>query len=378
MSKNRKTIDINQVEWSSDEPFNDLPRLPPAVELETQDVLRRCIGARSALGELKQAANLLPNQGILINTLPLLEAQASSEIENVVTTADELFRAAAELSGADPATREALRYRQALMAGFHSLTTKLLGTGIAEQVVTTIKGMEMSVRRTSGTALLNEATGKIIYTPPHGERLLRDLLANWEMFMHADNRLDPLIKLAVGHYQFEAIHPFTDGNGRTGRVLNSLYLIEAELLSQPILYLSGFLIARKPDYYRLLRDVTSDQAWQPWLAFMIEGIERTARWTLEKITAIRRLMTITTEYVRAELPDIYSRELVDLVFEQPYARIANVVERGIAQRQTASKYLHRLADAGVLTPHKFGKATLFVHHRLLHLLTRDVNDFVPY
>lgn len=379
VSKIERQIDIGHGGWSPDVPFNDLPRLPPSTDLETREVLKSCVGARAALGELKQAANLIPNQGMLINTLPLLEAQASSEIENVVTTADELFRAAAaDLTGSDPATREALGYREALMVGFRSLAKRPLGTGTAELVATTVKGVAMSVRRTASTTLIDGATGEVVYTPPQGEQLLRDLLANWEVFLHEDSQLDPLVKLAVCHYQFEAIHPFTDGNGRTGRVLNSLVLIEEGLLSLPILYLSRYLINNKNEYYRLLREVTARQAWEPWLVFVIAGIEQTAQWTLEKIAAVTRLMAATIDFVRKELPDVYSRELIDIIFTQPYSRIANVVDRGIAKRQTASKYLHRLAGVGVLGPVRVGNQTLFVHRKLLSLLTRDGNDFEPY
>lgn len=224
--------------WRPDQPYNDLPLLPPAIELETRTVLKQCIAARTALAELKQAAELIPNQGVLINTLPLLEAQASSEIENVVTTTDRLFQFQNANEYADPATREALRYSSALLEGFQTLQQHPLNTRIAEQVCTRIKGTDMQVRRVPGTALANQATGEVIYTPPIGEDLLRTQLANWERYLHEARDVDPLIRMAAGHYQFEAIHPFTDGNGRTGRVLNSLFLIQEDLLTLPILYLS--------------------------------------------------------------------------------------------------------------------------------------------
>jgi len=369
--------------WYPNRPYNDLPLLPPQVDLETKAILKQCITARAALAELKQAAELIPNAGILINTLPLLEARASSEIENVVTTADKLFRHLRAEGTADPATREALRYRHALLEGFTALENRPLCTRTAETVCTQIKGTEMGVRRVPGTALVDQVTNEVIYTPPETESRIRDLLANWERFLHvADplpaDSLDPLIRMSVAHYQFEAIHPFTDGNGRTGRVLNSLFLVEQGLLPMPILYLSRYIIAHKPDYYRLLLDIThrNDQSgWEPWLLFMLRGIEETATWTTAKIAATRRLAKETAGLVRDNLPKIYSRELVDVVFEQPYCRISNVVEAEIAGRQAASRYLKALVSIGVLREQVFGREKLFVHAKLLDLLTRDEDEF---
>ena len=364
--------------WQPNRPYNDLPRLPPAVELETTPVLKQCITARAALAELKQAAGLLPNPAILINTLPLLEARASSEIENIVTTADKLFQHLRADSGADPATREALRYRHALLEGFNVLKKRPLTTYTAEMICSEIKGVEMHVRKVPGTALANHATGEVVYTPPEGEAQLRDLLTNWEQFLHEEEAIDPLVRMAAAHYQFEAIHPFTDGNGRTGRVLNSLFLVEQGLLPLPILHLSRYLIANKADYYRLLLAVTREGAWEPWLLYMLRAVEDTATWTTAKIGAIRALATHTTDHVRRQLPKIYSRELVDIVFEQPYCRIVNLVEAGIAERQAASRYLKALVSAAVLREQSFGREKLFVHPKLMSLLTRDDNDFEPY
>ena len=364
--------------WRADAPHDELPLLPPAADLESRDVLRRAITARAALAELKQAAGLIPNQAMLITSLPLLEARASSEIENVVTTADELFRALPTGSATDPATREALRYREALLKGFRSLSSLPLGTRTAEAIATRIKGVETRVRQHPGTVLRNDHTGDTIYTPPSGEPLLRDLLSNWERFMHADDGLDPLIRMAVGHYQFEAIHPFADGNGRTGRILNILFLVERGLLGAPILYLSRHVIAHKTTYYERLLGVTADGAWEPWIAFMLEAVEATATWTLAKIGAVRDLHGHTTEFVRHALPRVDAHDLLSLVFERPYCRIADVVERGIAQRQTASKRLHELVEIGVLQTRPAGRQTLFVHPKLLRLLTLESNAFEPY
>ncbi len=364
--------------FNSAMPYNDLPALPPTAEIESKAVLRQCIKSRSALAGLKEAAELIPNPGMLINTLPILEAQASSEIENIVTTTDKLFQQMSAVERADPATKEALRYRQALMKGFNELDAHPITTRTAEAICSQIRGVEMQVRRVPGTALVSAATGETIYTPPEGESLIRDLLANWERFLHDEQDLDPLLRLAIGHYQFEAIHPFTDGNGRTGRVLNSLFLVQEGLISLPILYLSRYIIDHKSEYYRLLLEVTAHGQWEPWLLYMLRAIETTALWTLEKIATIRTLASVTVEYVRQRLPKIYSRELVDQLFMQPYCRIANLVDAGIAQRQAASRYLKKLVEIEVLQDRKVGREVLFVHPRLLELLTTDDNNVEPY
>jgi Fic family protein len=349
---------------------------PRPSDLETKPVLKQCVTARAALAELKQAAEMIPEPAMLINTLPLLEARASSQIENIVTTADKLFRHLQADGGADPATKEALRYRRALLEGVRALKTRPLTTRTAESICTQIKGVEMTVRRVPGTALTSEATGEVVYTPPEGEALIRDLLANWERFLHEEETIDPLIRMAAAHYQFEAIHPFTDGNGRTGRVLNSLFLVDQGLLPLPVLYLSRYLIAHRTDYYSLLQAVTRDHAWEPWLLYMLRAVEDTATWTTAKIGAVRKLV-VTTEYVRLKLHKIYSRELVDVIFEQPYCRIANLVEAKIAGRQAASRYLKALVNVGVLREQSVGKEKLFVHPKLMTLLTRDSNAFEP-
>ena len=361
--------------WQAEQPYNQLPTLPPNLNsIETKAVLKACITARAAVAELKKAGELIPNQSMLINLLPLLEARDSSEIENIVTTTDKLFQYALEDKGADHATKEALRYRTALYQGYIKLERKPLCTATAIEVCSTLKHSEMDIRKVPGTFIGNQTTGEIIYTPPAGESVIRDLLTNWERFLHDDDDIDPLIKMAVSHYQFEAIHPFYDGNGRTGRILNVLYLIECGLLTLPILYLSRFIVHNKQDYYRLLNQVTKDQNWEDWLLFMLKGVEQTAIWTSDKITAIRALMESTTDFIKAQLPKIYSYELVQLIFEQPYCRINNLVERDIAKRQTASTYLKQLADIGVLQEINSGKEKLFVHPRLMTLMTKDSNS----
>jgi Fic family protein len=357
-------------------PFNDLPSLPPRVDVESRAVLKACISARAAVAELKAAGRLIPNQGVLINSIPLLEAQASSEIENIVTTTDRMFLFDGVSEGeADPATKEALRYRTALWQGYQALKTRPLSTNTAVQICRAIKGVDMDIRKTPGTTLSNDRTRQVIYTPPDGEVLLREKLANWEQWMHgtlpgtAD--IDPLVRMAAGHYQFEAIHPFTDGNGRTGRVLNLLYLVEQGLLDIPVLYLSRHILRNKADYYSGLQSITETGAWEPWLLSMLTGVTETARWTMNKIVAVRGLMEETTERMRRDASQIYSHELAELVFVRPYCRIAHVVEAGLAKRQTASTYLKALTAIGVLREHKVGREKIFLNPAFIDLLKRD-------
>jgi Fic family protein len=370
---------MSTIAWQPDRPYNSLPELPPNTNLESRAILKQCITARAALAELKQATLLIPNPTVLINTIPLLEAKDSSEIENIVTTTDQLFRYADDGdSGADPATKEALRYRAALYQGFQSLSERPLTIRTAVDICTAIKGVEMDVRSTPGIQLINDRNGKAIYTPPEGEAQLRKLLANWERFIHEQPQLDPLIRMAVAHYQFEAIHPFTDGNGRTGRVLNILMLIQESLLPLPVLYLSRYIIDHKADYYRLLGEVTSAAAWEEWVLYMLRAVEHMAHWTTAKIAALRQLQVHTADHVRQQLPKIYSHELVETLFEQPYCRIGNLVAKGIAQRQAASRYLQDLARIGVLSETTAGREKLFIHPKLMRLLTQDDNQVARY
>ncbi len=376
MASNRKSSKPSLL-WRPDQPFNALPLLPPTADLETKAILKQCIRSRSALAELKQAGELIPNQTVLIKTLPMLEAQASSAIENIITTTDRLFQFREMDESADAATREALRYGQALLEAFQSMQKRPLATRTAEEICSQIKNQPMRVRTVPGTALAR-TSGEIVYTPPVGEDLLRSLLANWEKFLHEATEIDPLIRMAVAHYQFEAIHPFTDGNGRTGRVLNSLFFIGEGLLTLPILYLSRYIIQHKADYYRLLREVTKTDEWEAWVLFMLKGVEETAHWTVAKIAAMRKLQKHTTDFVRQAAPKIYSHELLDLIFELPYCRIQNVTEKEIAVRQTASGYLKALVKLGVLEEKPVGREKLFIHPKLMKLLTRDANEFELY
>ena len=367
-------------EFDPKHPYNELPGLPPPLELiETTEILKTCIKARVALAELKQAAELIPNAAVLVNALPLLEARASSEIENIVTTTDKLFEFAdiAE-ERADAATKEALRYRTALYEGSKMVQRKMLSTDMAIHICSTIKGFELDIRAESGTTLKSRMSGDVIYTPPVGQNLLHEMLENWADFMHNEVEIDPLVRMAVQHYQFEAIHPFPDGNGRTGRIMNILFLVQHGLLTSPILYLSRYIIQNKLDYYRLLKAVTHEQDWGSWILFMLHGVEETCTWTTEKIKSIRELMEHTAEYTKESLPKIYTWELVELLFKQPYCRIQNLVDAGIAKRQTASVYLKQLSEIGILKDIKSGRENIFVHPKYIELLTGEENVWVYY
>ncbi len=351
-------------------PYNDLPPLPPPGELESRAVLKKAIAANKTLAELKGAGELIPNQSLLVKTIGLQEAKLSSEIENVVTTNDELYRAfAGEGQRTDPHTKEVLRYQEALWHGYNAITSgnRPLATNLFVEMFRIIKETSAGIRVTPGTKLANPR-GETIYSPPEGESVIRDKLANLETFIHAEDDLDPLVKLAVMHYQFEAIHPFTDGNGRTGRILNILYLVERGLLDIPVLYLSRYIIDHKTDYYRKLRGVTEGGEWEPWLLYMLEAVEQMAARTRQQILTIRSLMAESAHLVRQELPKVYSKELLEILFRLPYCKIRFLEEAGIAQRKTASFYLRELARIGVLHPVKAGREIYYVNNALLKAL----------
>jgi Fic family protein len=353
------------------QPFNDLPLLPPPGDLETKRVLKKCVAANKALAELKGAGDLIPNQAVLINAIPLQEAKLSSEIENIVTTQDALFQAALDENRVtDPATKEVLRYRAALRRGFEALQVKPFRLNLLEELCGVLRHEKAKFRAEEGVYVGNPTAKTITYTPPAGTAVMRAKLKNLEEFLLGDDDLDPLVRMAVAHYQFEAIHPFTDGNGRTGRILNILFLIHAGLLRIPVLYLSRHLIQHKAEYYRLLRGVTERGEWEPWLLFILTGVEETAAWTSGRIVAIRDLFDQTLARCRAKLPSkVYSKELVELVFTQPYSKIQFLVDAGIAQRQTASEYLQELEKLGILKGEKRGREVLYKHPALLKVLT---------
>jgi Fic family protein len=350
-------------------PFNQLPDLPPAVELETNAVLKRCIAARSAIAELKGVGDTIPNQTLLIRSIGLQEARSSSEIENIVTTTDDLYQALADsIDKTTPATKEVLRYQEALHFGFSELRKRpVLTTSLFCELASYIKQCDMNVRTMPGTRI-EAGSGNIIYTPPEGEAVIRAKLKNLENYIHQTSEVDPLIKLAVMHYQFEAIHPFTDGNGRTGRILNVLYLVQQELVKLPILYLSKYFIENKNDYYAGLRNVTENSNWQEWVLYILTAVEHTANETRSKIIQIRTLMEKTQQEVKDKLPNIYSKDLVELLFEYPYCKRAFLEARSLGSRNTASAYLRALEDIGVLTSIRRGRDLYFVNRALINVL----------
>lgn len=360
--------------FDRERPYNGLPNLPPPnLELETKPVLKQTTAASRALAELKGAGDLIPNQAVLVRMIGLQEAKLSSEIENIVTTNDELYRAFADETGkTDPPTKEVLRYNEALWYGIDQMRSgRLLSTSLFEEIVQIITQNTAGVRRVPGTAIVSDRTKATIYTPPEGERVIRDKLAALEQFLHMEDEIDPLVKMAVLHYQFEAIHPFSDGNGRTGRILNILYLISVGLLDVPVLYLSHYIIEHKDQYYAGLRQITEQNAWESWILFMLRGIEATALTTHQRIQAIRALMQQTSQQVKEELPKIYSKDLMEVLFAQPYCKIRFLEQSGIAKRDAASKYLRQLSQIGALSPPiTVGRDIYYLNKPFFDLLTR--------
>ena len=358
--------------FNPQQPYDDLPSLPPRADVETKAVLKQCVAASRALAELKGAGGLIPDQAILINAIPLQEAKLSSEIENIVTTQDDLFRAAVEESvDADPSTKEVLRYRTALRNGYEALASQPFSIELVRETCRILRGQTVDFRSPNDHVRISDTrTRSVIYTPPSGGPALVEKLLNLESYLLAADGPDPLIRMAVAHYQFEAIHPITDGNGRTGRILNILYLVHTGLLQIPVLYISRFIIQNKPDYYRLLREVTECDDWEPWLLYMLRGVEETALWTTGRIQAIRELFDLTVDRCRTEAPKIYSKELIELIFRQPYCKISFIVDAGIAKRKTASEYLQELERIGVMVGEKHGRETIYKHPALLEVLQK--------
>lgn len=353
-------------------PFNDLPLLPPTARLETEAVLKAAIRASRSLAELKGRTRTVPNPAILLNTIALQEARASSEIEAIFTTSDELYRGlSAESADISPHAKEVLHYNGALWHGAEALRAhRVLSAKLAIELVGMIKPEDAGLRRTPGANLKNRATGEVVYTPPDGEARIRALLGNLEQFINsAEDGLDPLVKLAVLHYQFEAIHPFRDGNGRTGRILLILYLLQQRLLEQPILFLSRYIIEHKSLYYAHLREVTETGAWEPWILYVLRAVESTAETTVLKIEAIGDLLLSMVEEARLKLPKrTFSKELIEQLFVRPYCKIRHLEEAGLGNRVSSSRYLHDLTDAGLVAKTKAGKEILFVNERLVKLL----------
>lgn len=355
--------------FKSDQPYNDLPLLPPAKEAwETLAVYKILAEARAAMAELKGRMPIIPNPLMLINTLVLQEAKESSSIENIFTSSDKLYKAfASTTSEPDAQTKEVLRYRNALYDAWQKQQESGINLPLLENIYRKIKDKEDGVR---DTPVYIGNRFQVVYTPPCCHDVLTEKLSDWLNFTQTDDGIDPLIKMAMLHYQFEAIHPFTDGNGRTGRVLNVLYLTQVGIIDQPVLYLSQYINAFKADYYRLLRGVTENGEWEAWLVYMLTAVKATAKETLNLINQIHELLQATVEKVKSEAEDIYSRELVDILFVQPYCKISFLVEGGIASRNTASKYLNRLVELDILELEKIGNESLYLNKQLYELLSK--------
>lgn len=353
-------------------PFNDLPALPPSFDVETQDVLRKTVSAARALAQLNATLRNLPNPAIFLDSIYLQEAKASSEVELIFTTHDDLFRSvASEWKPDDPATKEVLRYKEALGLALRELADRpFLSTNLCIRIVQCIKRNNASIRSTPGTALV-DAEGQVVYTPPMGEALIREMLAEWERYANGSDGMDPLIRMALIHYQFEAIHPFPDGNGRTGRILLLLYLQMSGLLDTPAIYLSDYIIEHKSEYYRRLRGVTERHDWESFILFMLDMVEVTAHRGMARIDRINALMLSYADALRAALPKLHSRELVDLLFRLPYTKRQHLVDAGIGNAKTSGNYLINLEAHGFLHSVKVGKEKLYLNQALMEILKKS-------
>ena len=362
--------------FNAEKPYNNLPLLPPALKNLSQEVILKTGDARAALAELKGAIETIPNSSVLINNIPLLEAKVSSEIENIVTTQDKLFKYSAlrkTADDADPATKEAFRYRTALRKAIyrnHSIDTVMINN-----ICSIIKNTQMELR---DKRVRIGNSYETVYTPPNNLQTIKLLVNNWVEFTeNAD--FDPLVQMAILHYQFEAIHPFEDGNGRTGRVLNLLFLIQKKLLDKPVLYLSRYILENRSQYYDLLRKVTEEEAWEDWILYMLTAVEQTSIWTLQHIQSIKELMTHTKQYlIKSKVNPRYIGLMMDILFTYPYCRSVNLQDLGIKSLITCRSELRKLVDLGILTEEKFGKELVFIHNKYLNLLMDPSHHFEEY
>lgn len=346
-------------------PFNNY-------DLKTPKILEELNEASRSLAELKGFANSIPNQHILINAITINEAKDSSEIENIVTTHDSIYKVLTESGFKEEAAKEVVNYRKAIWRGYEIIKEKeFISTNILVELQSMIEPNKTGVRKTMGTNLVNSVTGEIIYTPPQTENEIRDLLKNLENYINDMNDdTDPLIKMALIHYQFESIHPFSDGNGRTGRILNVLYLVLNKLLDSPILYLSNYINKNKGDYYRLFNEFRENDNYEDWIIFILRGICETSKNTIELIKRIQELMISYKEEFVLKIPKIYSDELLDSLFYEVYTRINYIEDKCAVTRQTAASYLNQLVDAGLLECEKIGRESIYKNTRLIDLLKK--------
>lgn len=350
-----------------------IKKLPLSQPIETPSILKKAISANRALARLNGEAKIIPNSQILINSLVLREAKDSSEIENIITTHDELFRAELDIASVTNEAKEVQHYREALLKGYalvqeHGLLLKRDIIAIQQE----LEQNDAGVRRQSGTVLRNVATGDVVFEPPQDHETIQELLTNLEQYINEPNDLDPLVNMAIIHHQFESIHPFYDGNGRTGRIINILYLILKGLLDIPILYLSSYIIWNKADYYRLLQEVRTEGNWEAWILYMLDGVEQTSLETIELIGSIHKLMRETKEKIKTELPKIYSKDLVEILFMHPYTKIEFLVAGLGISRQTASKYLNRLEEIGIMSVIQIQNSKFYVNNQLFERLQKGI------
>jgi len=350
-------------------PYNDLPPLPPKADIETKSILRKTVSAGRTLAKFDGAIRNLPNPNLFLDTIYLQEAKASSEVENIITTNDELYKSlVADRKVENTATKEVLSYKEALWLGLEELKTKpFISTNLCVKIVRCIKQNDASIRVTPGTTLSN-AHGGIIYTPPIGESVIREKMENLEKFINGDSPIDPLIKMALMHYQFEAIHPFSDGNGRTGRILLLLYLKLSCLLDNPAIYLSEYIIKNKTEYYRRLQGVTEKNEWEDYILYMLDMIEKTSAKGLERLNKITTVMAETADEIKKKLPNVYSKDLMDVLFRLPYTKRRHLIDANIGTPKTVGNYLIALEENGFLTSERVGKEKLYLNRRMLNVL----------
>ncbi|MDO4226587.1 Fic family protein [Neisseria sp.] len=349
-----------------------IPDLFALGDLETKSVFKACSHAHRALGELKGVVHTMPNPNILLGTLPLQEAKESSEIENIVTTQDDLYQSHyATQQFASGAAKEVHHYVQAMSFGFHEVKKSgLITLNLIKEIQRELEGNNAGFRKQAGTGLVNQATQEVVYMPPQTYDEIENLMAGLERFINDSQQIDydPLVKMALIHHQFESIHPFYDGNGRTGRIINILYLMQQGLLDTPVLYLSRYINRNKAEYYQLLQAVRETRQWEAWLIFIINGIAETAAQSVKLINEIKLLMMKQKQMIREHLPKVYSHELLNNLFKYPYTKIEFVIEDCQIHRNTAVKRLEELVNLGVLEKTKIGKENFYINVELFHLL----------
>ena len=355
--------------FDKDIPYNNLPLLPPEADIETKKVLQKTISASRALAQLNGALINLPNPTLFLDTIYLQEAKASSEIENIITTNDELFQSLIVDNKIENfAAKEVINYKKALWRGLERLETRpFITTNLCIEIMQCIKQSTASIRVTTGTTLSNPL-GEVIYTPPTGEVVIREKMANLEKFINQDDSFDPLVKMALLHYQFEAIHPFADGNGRTGRIIMLLFLKISKLLDIPAIYLSEYIIKNKAEYYRRLRNVTEKNEWEPYVLYMLDMVEYTAKMGTERLRIIVQTMEKTANEIKEKLPKIYSKDLVEIIFRLPYTKRQTLIDEGLGNPKTVGNYLISLENSGFLQSVRVGKEKLYLNKKLLNIL----------